>query len=66
MNESEIFNLTLNQQFDIEKYGRIIDDLKDLDQLRQVAKLMLVAYQRQRAATRWVLDQHLKSEFNKP
>lgn len=62
---SEIFELTLNQQFEVEKYGRLIDDISDIKQLREVSKLLLSAYQRQRAATQWVLNEHLKSEFNR-
>lgn len=59
--ESEVFNLTLNQQFQIEHYSRVIDNLDDKEQLREIAKLMLGAYERQRSATRWILQHHLNA-----
>ena len=59
--ESELFDLSLNQQFEVAKYTQIIDKCDDLNQVKQIAKLLLEAYQRQRSATKWVINEHLKS-----
>jgi hypothetical protein len=50
--------LTLNQQFDLNKYERIIDNA-DKDQLKAIAKKMLKAWYVQRAAVDFVLKQKL-------
>jgi hypothetical protein len=59
MNESKIFEPSIAQQFQTEKYNRIFDQINDPDILRKAAKLMLDAYQKQRAATQWIMKQHL-------
>lgn len=59
MNTDEIFGLSMSQEFQTEYYSRQLDNIKDPDTLRKAAKLMLVSYQRQRAATQWLLKQNL-------
>lgn len=59
MNQDEIFGLSMSQEFQTEYYSRQLDNIKDPDTLRKAAKLMLVSYQRQRAATQWLLKQNL-------
>lgn len=62
MNKDEIFGLSMSQEFQTEYYNRQLDSIKDPDVLRQAAKLMLMAYQRQRAATQWLLKQNIGLE----
>jgi hypothetical protein len=59
MDEFKIFELSMAQQFQIEKYNRMIDQTTDVETLRRAAKLMVEAYQKQRAATQWIMRQHL-------
>jgi len=49
--------LSIGQQFEIERFNRIIDATADPDQLRQVAKQLLHAWHTQKAATNWVISQ---------
>jgi hypothetical protein len=64
--EHELFQLTFEQSFALEKYSRIIDETDDIDTLKRVAKLMLESYQRQRAATQWLMKKHLDAQWDKP
>ena len=50
--------LSLDQQFELAKYDRIIDNA-DKEQLRAISKQMLKAWFVQRAAVRFVLKQKL-------
>ena len=49
--------LTLGQKFQIEKFSREIDSSKDVQQLRAIAKDLLIAWQQQQAASAWVIRQ---------
>lgn len=49
--------LTTGQQFEIERLSRVIDATADPEQLRQVAKQLLRAWQTQKAATNWIIRQ---------
>ena len=51
--------LTLNQQFEIERFNRAIDTTADLAQLRDIAKQLLQAWHTQKAATNWVMRQQM-------
>ena len=52
-------SLTMAQQFEIAKMGRVIDNTNDVERLRGVAKMLLQAWQGQRAATLWAMRQSL-------
>lgn len=64
MSKSNPFELSMAQEFQVEKYKRILDETKDPETLRRAAKLMLEAYQKQRAATQWVMRQHLDAVWS--
>ncbi len=49
--------LTLGQKFEIEKFCREIDSSNDVDQLRSIAKDLMVAWKQQQASTLWVMKQ---------
>ncbi|WP_226422491.1 hypothetical protein [Synechococcus sp. MU1611] len=49
--------LTLGQKFEIEKFSREIDNSKDLQALRGIAKDLLVAWKQQQAASDWIMRQ---------
>ena len=49
--------LTIGQQFDIERFNRAIDATADAEQLRSLAKQLLQAWHLQKAATSWVISQ---------
>tara|TARA_B100002052_G_C15701288_1_gene515178 strand:- start:57 stop:233 length:177 start_codon:yes stop_codon:yes gene_type:complete len=49
--------LTLGQKFEIEKFSREIDNSKDVQKLRDIAKQLLVSWKQQQAATAWVIQQ---------
>ena len=49
--------LTLVQKFEIEKFSREIDCSSDVQQLRGIAKGLLVAWKQQQAASAWVIRQ---------
>ena len=51
--------LSVGQQFEIERFSRAIDAHTDADQLRSLAKQLLQAWHTQKAATNWVIQQHL-------
>lgn len=55
--------LTLGQQFEIERLNRVIDGTADAEQLRQLAKQLLQAWHTQKAATNWVISQQGNSGF---
>ncbi|MFM8276105.1 MAG: hypothetical protein ACKN89_03760 [Cyanobium sp.] len=50
--------LTIGQQFEIERLNRVIDETADPEQLRQLAKQLLQAWHTQKAATNWMISQH--------
>ena len=49
--------LSIGQQFEIERFNRAIDATADPDRLRSLAKQLLQAWHTQRAATQWVSSQ---------
>ena len=49
--------LTVGQQFEIERFNRAIDATADTEQLRHLAKQLLQAWHVQKAATSWVISQ---------
>ena len=51
--------LSVGQQFEIERFNRAIDATADPDQLRSLAKQLLQAWHTQKAATSWVMSQQL-------
>jgi hypothetical protein len=51
--------LSVGQQFDIERFSRAIDANADAEQLRNLAKQLLHAWHTQKAATNWVIQQQL-------
>ena len=55
--------LTLGQQFEIERLNRVIDGTADPDQLRQLAKQLLQAWHTQKAATNWMISQQAGAPF---
>jgi hypothetical protein len=57
----EPLNLTLGQQFEIERFNRAIDDCNDVEELRGIARQLLQAWQTQKAATVWMMKQNLSS-----
>lgn len=60
MTEHEkMFEMSMEQQFVVARYNRVLDETTDPKILREAAKLMLVSYQKQRAATQWLLKQML-------
>ncbi|MFM7315164.1 MAG: hypothetical protein ACKO0M_18720 [Cyanobium sp.] len=51
--------LTVTQQFEIERFNRAIDATADAEQLRLLAKQLLQAWHTQKAATTWVINQQM-------
>jgi len=49
--------LSVGQQFEIERFSRAIDATADPDKLRNLAKQLLEAWHTQKAATNWVIAQ---------
>jgi hypothetical protein len=56
---SEPLALTLNQQFELERMYRTIDETNDMEALRGLAKQLVQAWYGQKAATAWVMRQQL-------
>lgn len=54
-------DLSIGQQFELERFSRAIDATADPDQLRALAKQLLQAWHTQKAATQWVLTQQQPS-----
>ena len=52
--------LSIGQQFELERFNRAIDATTDAAQLRALAKQLLQARQTQKAATDWVKDQQMR------
>jgi hypothetical protein len=51
--------LSVGQQFEIERFSRAIDAHTDTEQLRSLAKQLLHAWHTQKAATNWVIQQQM-------
>ncbi|MFN7679214.1 MAG: hypothetical protein ACK5QW_11560 [Cyanobacteriota bacterium] len=56
---SEPLALTLGQKFELERMSRAIDATTDPQVLRGLAKQLLEAWHSQKAATQWMMRQHL-------
>lgn len=54
---SNSIELTVGQQFEMERFNRALDATTDPDQLRSLAKQLMQAWQAQKAATKWVVEQ---------
>ena len=54
---SPAVELSIGQQFEIERFNRAIDATADPEQLRTLAKQLLQAWHTQKAATHWVTNQ---------
>ncbi|MFZ9281448.1 MAG: hypothetical protein ACO24U_02015 [Prochlorococcaceae cyanobacterium] len=52
-------NLSVSQQFEIERFSRAIDATADTSELRSIAKQLLQAWHTQKAATNWVIAQQM-------
>lgn len=53
-------DLSLGQKFEIERFSREIDGTTDIEALRAIAKQLLRAWQVQRAAAQWVIQEQFK------
>jgi hypothetical protein len=51
--------LSIGQQFEIERFSRAIDATADPEDLKAIAKQLLQAWHAQKAATNWVIGQQL-------
>jgi hypothetical protein len=56
---SEPLALSIGQQFELERMSRAIDATGDPQTLRGLAKQLLQAWHSQKAATQWIMRQHL-------
>jgi hypothetical protein len=52
---SDQLALSIGQQFEIERMGRVIDATSDVEALRKLSKQLVQAWHCQKAATRWVM-----------
>lgn len=55
----QTMELSIGQQFEIERFSRAIDATADPEALKAIAKQLLQAWQTQKAATNWVIGQQL-------
>ena len=51
--------MTPSELFEIERHKRIIDDIDSVDELRKIAKELLVLWSRQKAATKLFIQQDM-------
>jgi hypothetical protein len=56
---SDPIALSLGQEFELERMTRAIDATCDPQALRGLAKQLLQAWHSQKAATQWIMRQHL-------
>ncbi len=52
--------LSIGQQFEVERFSRAIDATADAEQLRVLAKQLLQAWQTQKAAATWLMLQRME------
>lgn len=57
----EAFNLSLAESFSKQHFLRSIEECGSVEQLRQIATLLLDGWYSQRAATKWVMRQTLSA-----
>jgi len=55
------FELSIGQQFDVERMKRIIDQETDINNLRKLTKQLLEAWMSQKAACNWLISQQAGS-----
>jgi hypothetical protein len=53
--------LTIDQEFELERFSRAIDSSCDAEELRAVAKQLLRAWHLQKAAASWLISQQAAS-----
>jgi hypothetical protein len=58
--------LSIGQQFEIERFSRAIDATADPEALKAIAKQLLQAWHTQKAATNWVIGQQLGMASSQP
>ncbi len=58
---SSPMQLSTGQQFEIERFSRVIDATADPEELRRVAKQLLQAWHSQKAATNWLIRQQAEA-----
>ncbi len=63
---SDPLNLSLGQQFELERMTRAIDATAEVEVLQRVAKELLQAWHSQKAATQWVMRQQLDAPARIP
>jgi len=56
---TEPMQLSIGQKFELERMTRAIDQAQDIQELRDICKRLLQVWQSQKAATQWVMRQHL-------
>ena len=56
---SSTMELSIGQQFEIERFSRAIDATADPESLKAIAKQLLQAWHTQKSATNWVIGQQL-------
>ena len=54
--------LTASQNFEIERFSRVIDSTSDVAVLRSIANQLLMAWMAQKAATVWAMRQSMPSQ----
>jgi len=54
-NDVMTVQLSVGQQFEVERFNRVIDATGDPEQLKTLAKQLLQAWHTQKAATQWVM-----------
>lgn len=57
----EAFELSLTEKFSQQQMLRSIEECSSVDQLREIARLLLTGWYSQRAATKWVMKQALSA-----
>lgn len=57
--QPDSMELTITQQFEMERMNRIIDNTRDIEELKKVTKQLHTAWQMQKAATLWAYRQTL-------
>jgi hypothetical protein len=52
--------LSAAQAFEVERHSRLLDEISDVQTLRNFAKLLLQSWYAQKAATAWAIRQGLR------
>lgn len=56
-------DLTISQRFELERMRRTIDETSDVAELQKLAKMLLQAWQSQKAATGWMMRRGLAAPW---